>query len=259
MGGSYRTAVRRSRFKGLLEFIDQIGRRPYSAQMSATFLRTNAVTLISGGLALATAAYIWVALPHEREVSSVGLLLFKLLPFALAVIAVAWLDQDLAKRWRMPLWLMPVCFLAIFCYFVPKILRFASRGDFGNAYYHMLTLVPLIILTMLLSFRLGGGHSEPVLRLGTALILLQLSGLEDLAFLLLHDVRPIPEVWTWASHMTVFLGHAPSRSEAYAFIAVHVLLAIAALTVPGSAVRKLRRAAVRRTSAKAATTDSSRD
>lgn len=123
----------------------------------------------------------------------------------------------------------------------------------------MLTLVPVIILTMLLSFRLGGGQTQPIVRLGTALILLQLSGLEDLAFLLLHDVRPIPEVWTWASHMTVFLGHAPSRTEAYAFIAVHVLLAIAALTVPGSVFHKLRRAAVRRTPAKTPSTDSARD
>jgi hypothetical protein len=227
--------------------------------VSVTFLRTNAVTLVSGGLAVSCAAYIWLALPHERDVTSVGILGFKLLPFALAVVAVAWIDHDLVKRWLMPLWLMPLCFLGIFCFFVPKILRYASRGDFANAYYHMLTLVPIIILTMLLSFRLGGGQRQPIVRLGAALILLQLSGLEDLAFLLLHDVRPIPEVWTWASHMTVFLGHAPSRSEAYAFIAVHVLLAVAALMVPESAFHKVRRVAVRRSPAKTTTTDSPRD
>ncbi|MFC0623268.1 hypothetical protein [Kribbella deserti] len=208
--------------------------------MLVTFLRTNAVTLLAGALAVAGAAYIWLALPHERHITSAGLLLFKLLPFAAGVVAVAWVDQDLARRLRMPLWLMPLCFLGFFCYFVPKILRFANQGDFANAYYHMLTLVPFIILTMLLSFRLGGGASGVVVRLGTALILLQLSGLEDLAFLLLHDVRPIPEVWTWASHMTVFLGHPPSRAEAYAFITVHVVLAIAALTVPTSALRRAR-------------------
>lgn len=207
---------------------------------------------------MVTAAYIWLALPHERHVSSAGLLLFKLLPFALALVAVAWLDQDLARRWRMPLWLMPLCFLGFFCYFVPKILRFANQGDFTNAYYHMLTLVPFIILTMLLSFRLGGGASGPILRLGTALILLQLSGLEDLAFLLLHDVRPIPEVWTWASHMTVFIGHAPSRTEAYAFIAVHVVLAVAALATPASAFHKVR-ALVSRSPGKAPTTDGAGD
>ena len=52
---------------------------------------------------------------------------------------------------------------------------------------------------------------------------------------------PIPEVWTWASHMTVFLGHPPTKAEAFGFIGVHLVLAGLVLFLPGRAVAKWRR------------------
>jgi hypothetical protein len=194
-------------------------------------------SLFTGVAAIGTGAFVWFALPHERHVSSLPMLLFKLLPFLLALVAVGYLEPDLARRLRLALWGLPLAFLVFFCYFVPKILGFANAGDFQNAYYHMLTLVPFIILMLSAAYRLGGAPTGRVLRLGIALLLLQLSGIEDLAFILLHDIRPIPAVWSWASHMTVFLGHPPSRLEAYIFITVHVLLAIAVLVVPAGRVR----------------------
>jgi hypothetical protein len=73
------------------------------------------------------------------------------------------------------------------------------------------------------------------------MLLLMLSGLEDLAFLVVNphtDPRwtSIPEVWTWASHMKVFIGHAPTKYEAYGFIAVHTALALLVLFLPARAV-----------------------
>lgn len=216
---------------------------PAAAGPVASFTRDNAVTLVAGAVAVLLAAVVWFGLPHDREVSSAWLLLFKLTPFVSASIAVAWLDRTWASRLNLHLFLLPACFLVFFCYFVPKLFFYAGDGDtFGQLYYHVLTLVPFIILTMVLSYRLGGGSRGGVLRIAFALLLLQLSGLEDLAFLTVNDhpagskYASIPDVWTWASHMTVFLGHPPTKYQAFAFIAVHVVLALLVLFVPRRAV-----------------------
>lgn len=216
---------------------------PATAGPVASFTRDNVVTLIAGAVALALAAVVWFGLPHDREVSSAWLLLFKLTPFVAASIAVAWLDRTWARRLNLHLFALPACFLIFFCYFVPKLFFFAGDGDtFGPMYYHMLTLVPFIILTMVLSYRLGGGSRGGVLRIAFALLLLQLSGLEDLAYITVNDhpadskYASIPEVWDWASHMTVFIGHPPTKNQAFAFIAVHVVLALLVLFVPKRAV-----------------------
>jgi len=192
--------------------------------------RLSVVFAVAAGV---LAAVIWFVLPHDREVSSVGMLLFKLTPFACATAAIALADDVALRRRRVHLVAIPATFLLFFCYFVPRIFALSGTdGDFPRLYYHMLTAIPLIILGLALAFRLGGGAPGTTARLAVGMLLLMLSGLEDLAFLLVNG-RPIPDVWTWASHMTVFFGHPPSRYEAYAFIAVHVLLAGAVLVLPG--------------------------
>jgi hypothetical protein len=212
----------------------------------ASLVRDNRVTLVAGAVAVALAAVVWFVLPHEREVGSVGELLFKLTPYAAAAVAIAWLDVAWAQRLRLHLVAPPLMFLVFFCFFVPKIFYYSGR-DFTALYYHVLVLVPFVILALVLSFRLGGGSTGAVLRLAGAMILLQLSGLEDLAFLVVNDhsgdprFASIPDVWTWASHMNVFFGRPVTRNEAYAFIAVHVVLALLVLFLPGRAVRSVLR------------------
>ena len=192
--------------------------------------------------------FIWFVLPHEQTATSAWILLFKLTPFAFAVAAIALAPDDLLRRLKLHLVAIPAGFLLFFLYFVPRIFFYSGTdGDFEKLYYHMLTAVPLIILSLILSFRLGGGAASTTARLGFAMLLLMLSGLEDLAFLVVNphtDPRftPIPDVWPWASHIEVFIGHAPTKYEAYAFIAVHVVLAAAVLFVPGRWTRALLRA-----------------
>lgn len=192
--------------------------------------------LMFAGLAVASAAFVWFGLPHDREVESLGIFLVKLLPFVFATEAVARLDVEWAKRLRFVLLLVPFAFLVYFLYFVPKIFFFGgvasgTREAFYGLYYHVLTVTPFLILAMVLAFRLGGGTAALVRRLAYGMLLLMLSGLEDLAFLTVNDhtdpaYATIPEVWDWASHITVFIGHPPTKYEAYAFIAVHVVLAL---------------------------------
>jgi hypothetical protein len=78
------------------------------------------------------------------------------------------------------------------------------------------------------------------------LLLLMLSGLEDLAFLTInHQTDPqfksIPEHWTWASHINVFFGRPVTKYEAYGFITIHVVAALLVLLLPARWLRSLRR------------------
>ncbi len=205
--------------------------------------------LIFAALAAAAAAFVWFGLPHDREVKSLGLFLVKLLPFVFATEALARLDVDWAKRLRLPLLLLPVAFLVFFLYFVPKIFFYGgaesgTKEAFYALYYHVLTLTPLIILSLVLAHRLGGGTAALTRRLSYGMLLLMLSGLEDLAFLTVNEhtdpaYATIPAVWDWASHMTVFLGHPASKYEAYAFIAVHLVIAALVLFAPAAWFRRL--------------------
>lgn len=198
-------------------------------------LRRNAAFLVLLVLAAGTAAVVWFALPHDREVKSLGIFLFKLLPFVFATEAIARLDVELARRLHLVRVLVPIAFCVFFLYFVPKI--FFYLDDFPTVYYHILVLTPIVIMALTLAYRLGGGTPGNARRIAYAMLLIMVSGLEDLAFLTVNDHTDprwstIPDVWDWASHIKVFLGHYPSKHEAYAFIAVHVVLVVFLLAAP---------------------------
>jgi hypothetical protein len=198
------------------------------------FWAANRVSLVAVAITIALTVMVRFGLPHERELTSVWVLLGKLTPFLAATVAIAWLDRDWGRRLRLHLIAIPAVFVVFFCWFVPNIfvaaLRMPEQAAFDELYLHALVMVPFVILGLLLAYRLGGGSREAVLRLAAAMLLIQLSGLEDLVAVALQG--DIPEVWGWATHITVFLGHPASRTEAYVFIAVHLVLAVLVLTVP---------------------------
>jgi hypothetical protein len=186
-------------------------------------------------LAGGAAAVVWFGLPHEREITSLWIFLLKLVPFVFAVEAIAWFEPKWIRSAAVAMVTILLTFAVYFLFFVPKI--FFHSDDFPTLYYHVLTLTPFIILSLTFAYRLGGGAAGTCRRLAYAMLLVMLSGAEDLAFLTVNphtDPRftPIPEVWTWASHITIFLGHPPHKTEAYVFIAVHLVLAALVLTVP---------------------------
>jgi hypothetical protein len=217
-----------------------------------TQLRLRLPVLVCAAGAVASAAVVWLAMPHDREVKALWILLVKLVPFAFGVETIARLELSPAARRRLALAAVPAAFLVYFCYFVPKI--FFTSDDGNQLYYYVLTLTPFVILAFVLAYRLGGGRAGTCRRLGYAMLLLQLSGLEDLAFLTVNHQTdpkwtPIPEVWTWASHMTVFIGHPPTKYQAFAFIGTHVVLALLVLFLPARAATALARRIGRRPAA----------
>jgi hypothetical protein len=213
-----------------------------------SLLKTNRVALSLLGTAALVTVLILAVAPPEREVSSLGAFLVKLVPFVLATEAIARLRLDDRGRSLVFRAALPVCFVVYFCYFVPKI--FFYLDDFPKVYVTILTLTPFLILAFVMAFRLGGGSAENTRRSAYGLLLLMLSGIEDLAFLTVNnhtdpEWSSIPERWTWASHMKVRLGHYPTKYEAFAFIALHVIAALVVLFAP--VPRRWRRSTERRT------------
>jgi len=196
--------------------------------------------LLPGLLALLIAAYIYLALPHEREVSSLAMLIFKFAPFVLATIAIAFFPTSPRAWWTVPL--IFLLFLPFFGFLVPRQLYFIRFGIqsayelapgadqagleqiFAQFYTITAILVPYFILTVAFAFRMGGGRSGQVLKIGGSGILLMLSGIEDIMFFVVNGFWPMPEVISWASHMTVRLGRPATRTEFFILCALHFLL-----------------------------------
>jgi len=194
--------------------------------------------------AVVSAALVWLLVPHGQDLGSVWVLLAKLVPFVFALEAIARLDVELFRRLNVGLALMAATFMVFLCWFAPRIFFLSNWGTFEGLYFLVITMLPFAILALVLCYRLGGGIASHCRRLGYGTLLLMLSGLEDLAFLTINqhtDPRftSIPDHWTWASHINVFFGRPVSQYEAYAFIAVHVVAALAVLFVPARWVHGL--------------------
>ncbi|GAA3545616.1 hypothetical protein GCM10022419_027340 [Nonomuraea rosea] len=212
---------------------------------TSSFWRDNRVTLLAGAAAVALTALVRFVIPYEQEITSLWMLLVKLTPQIAACVAVAWLDVAWARRLRLHLVALPAIFLAFLCYFVPQTFMTAmdmrdGTAKFEDLYLHVVVFVPFLIIALVLCYRLGGGSREGVLRVGAAATILQMSGLEDLMAVLMNSrLNGVPELWDWATHMTVRLGHPATRTEAYAFIVVHVVLAVLVLALPRSVPGRL--------------------
>lgn len=196
-------------------------------------IKKNTRSILFFAIAIGFAAVTLFVLPHDREVKNLGILLFKLLPFFFATFGIATLDYESLKKFRLDFLVIMAAFLVFFCFLVPKIIF--HKDDFAELYYILLIATPYIILCLTLTYRLGGGSTQSTIRISIAMLLLMLSGLEDLAYFTVNykpEFEQLPEVWDWVSHVTVFIGHPPTRNEIIWFAVVHVILAGAVLFVP---------------------------
>ncbi|MFG1612177.1 hypothetical protein ACGFI3_05440 [Nonomuraea wenchangensis] len=207
-------------------------------------IRANLVTLVMGVVAVALAGLVRFVLPYEQDITTLWGFLVKLTPQLAAIVAVAWLDVETARRLRLHLLVLPALFLGFLLYFVPATFIRAmdiedGSGTFEDLYLHVVVFVPFLIVALLVAYRIGGGSREGVLRTGAAMSILHVSGLEDLVAVSMNRrLDGIPEVWAWADHITVRIGHPATKAEAYAFIATHVVAALLVLFLPRSLFRR---------------------
>ncbi len=195
-------------------------------------------------LAIAFAIYIYFVMPHERELNSLWSLLFKLIPFFLASLSVAWFPPKIPTLPKVIL--VFATLLPFLGFLVPRELHLAIVGyemdptenpaaliaTFGEFYTTMAILVPYVILMLAFAYRSGGGSAANSLKISWTGLLLMLSGYEDVMFWAVNARGPFPEVASWAHHVTVFLGRPATRAEFYGFIAVHVILIVVVFALP---------------------------
>jgi hypothetical protein len=181
---------------------------------------------------------VMVVLPPDQTLDNLGEWLFKISPFAFAVVAVALFPQVRVAP--------ALIGLGVFGYMsfvdTEMVLRIQeygrtaeAEGSFQPVYQFELFVTTFIVLFALLAYRLGGARTASVLKVGVASILVVVSGLNDLTFWALNDVWSAgarPDELAWASHIVVFVGGPPSVATAVVFLLVHLVLAGLVLAMP---------------------------
>jgi hypothetical protein len=204
--------------------------------VAALYRRRQWLWLVAAVPAVVTTLLIMVVLPPDQTLDNVGDWAFKLCPFVFAVLTVSLFPRGKFGP--------ALIVFAVFVYMsyldtelVMRVQGFARSPDqdFQPVYQFELFVTTFIVLFALLAYRLGGGRTANVLKVGIASILVVISGVNDLTFWALNDVWAAgtkPTELKWASHMIVFLGGPPSVPAAVAFMAVHLVLAAIVVALP---------------------------
>jgi hypothetical protein len=197
--------------------------------------------IIPGAAGLAVTALIMLVLPPDRTLHGFGDFALKASPLVLAVPAIA-----LIPRAGGPSLLLVLANLVVYLGYVDSasVIQVAHlvdaavagrAGEQFNAFYRFTIFVnAFTVLSAVLAYRLGGASTARVLKLGCAAILLLVSGLNDLTMWAMYPwpAGERPASFSWASHVSIFFGHAPSLAEMVLFLAAHLALAAVVLALP---------------------------
>lgn len=211
--------------------------------MKHTFPYQHWLWLIPATIGGVVTLFIMFVLPPSRTIDNLLTFAFKTLPLVTAVIAIALFPK--VHSWRHWLLLLGVIFYMgyVDSAFILQIDQLAEATAISEAaadaqfpafYTFNLFVNSFTMLLALFAYRLGGGPSVRVLKLGFAAILVMLSGLNDLTMWVMYPwpggERPF--IFHWASHVEVFIGQPPNLYHMIAFLAVHLILATIILLLP---------------------------
>ena len=189
----------------------------------------------------ALTALIMLVLPADRTLHGFGDFFLKISPLVLAVITIALFPRRRAWAIVLPLTTVAVYMGYIDSAFFIQVDRFAEAtqveaagAQFSDYYRFSIFANAFVMLSTVFAFRMGGATTAQVLKLGSAAILVLVSGLNDLTMWAMYawpnGVRP--DTFDWASHVSIFLGRDPHLSDMFAFAAVHLALIIVILRLP---------------------------
>jgi hypothetical protein len=179
-------------------------------------------------------------LPADRTLHGFGDFILKVCPLFLAVLTIALFPRG---AWSLGLILLGFVFYlgyvdSAFVIQVSHLLDAAVAGEAKeqfNAFYRFAIFVnAYTVLSAVFAYRLGGASAARVMKLGGAGILLLISGLNDLTMWAMYPWPDgqRPTEFSWASHVSIFLGHPPTLPEMLAFLAVHLFFAAVLLALP---------------------------
>jgi hypothetical protein len=177
---------------------------------------------------------IMLVLPPDRDIHGLADFALKVSPLILAVLTIA----VFPNRGPLALYLPVLGFIFYFGFIdsvffiqveqlVDAAQAAAGQAQFATYYRFSIFVNAFVVLMALFAFRMGGGRTEQVLRLGGAGVLILLSGINDLTMWAMYawpgGIRP--EKFDWASHVSIFTGRVPGLGDMLVFAAVHLLLA----------------------------------
>jgi hypothetical protein len=198
--------------------------------------------LLAGLVGAALTVLIMLVLPPDRTIDNPAEFLLRIAPVLFAVLAIGGFPQRPGLGLLL-LGIVVVGYMGVLdTLYVLRVLDLADAADQNAAFprfYQMAIFVnAFTILAVLFGYRLGGGSTSRVLRLGFASTLVLVSGLNDISFYYLYGwPEGRPDRFRWASHITVFVGGPATPAVAIAFCAVHLALAGLVLAAPRLWVR----------------------
>jgi hypothetical protein len=179
--------------------------------------------------------FVWAFLPHQSEIDSVWQLVFKIFIFICITLAIAVFPNKFKNRYLFLI--VPV--LLFLGYLEPRITYFAYIAipeHLSNAVMEMYTfdwviLFPLVLLSICLAYRLGGGTPGHCIKLALSGVIILFSGFNDFMWYTINPVN-IPDVIIYAHHINMILGHYPTYGETIIFTLAHLPLLIGLLLLP---------------------------
>jgi hypothetical protein len=172
-------------------------------------------------------------LPPDRVLNGIPEFLFKILPLVMAVFAIA-LFPNQGHRSGGLLVLAFIFYMGYIdsVYFIQignlidAAVADTYQEQFPSFYTFHIFVNAFTILLAMFAYRLGGATPVRVIKLGLAGILVMISGLNDLSMWVLNPwpngERPF--VFSWASHVAIFIGRDPNLYHMLAFLGVHLAL-----------------------------------
>ena len=172
-------------------------------------------------------------LPPDRVINGLAEFVFKITPLVTAVFAIALFPKK--GNWVGLLLVLGVVFYMGYIdtvYFlqigdlIDAAIADTYREQFPTFYTFHIFVNSFTVLLAIFAYRLGGATVARVLKVGLSGILIMLSGMNDLSMWVLFPwpdgERPF--VFTWASHVAVFIGRDPNLYNMLVFLGVHLLL-----------------------------------
>lgn len=179
--------------------------------------------------------FIWLFMPHNSELDSLWVMLFKIAVFVLICLGIAFFPNQFKYGYL----LVSLPFFGFLGYILPRISYFGFFGGeiladealTGELYTFLyLLLYPGIVLAVCFAYRMGGGSPGSTLKIALNGIVLIFSGFLDVLWPLVNPVE-LPAV-IYAQHIKVVLGHFATYREAVIFTLLHIPILIAVNLLP---------------------------
>jgi hypothetical protein len=179
--------------------------------------------------------------PPDRTLHNLGDYVVKVCPLICGVLTAAlfprrgaWTPGLIVLGFIFYMGFIDSAFFIQVSHLIDAALAQHGRAQFAAYYRFSLFVDAFVVLFALFAFRLGGGSTAWVLKLGFAGILVLTSGLNDLTMWIMYPWPrgQRPSTFDWASHVTVFIGHTPHLQDMVGFLAAHLLLIAAILSLP---------------------------